>query len=239
MQVLIDNVGGLPALIVEPETKQCDSTVLLFLHGKGEAGSTPNEIPMVCLHQTPPFQAMLGRLPGTTVVAPQAPPIPSKDEWNWAEHLNALVEFFCSEPFMGRRLVATGFSRGGLGVLQLVSAAPNLISSWAVVDPQPPRNEEEARTLLNSPAMGDRGWVRYGVYRTRSAAWQKFSSDLATKIPPENYDITELSHPEMALRAYNGSALSKSPKSSLYRFTSLEFPEPAIERGRENQTRHE
>jgi hypothetical protein len=220
--VRIDNVAGLPALIVEPETTHAPSSVLLFLHGKGEAGSSANEIPMVCVHQTPPFQAILGRLPSTIVIAPQAPPLPNKDDWNWAEHLMGLAGFLGMDRFAGCRFVATGFSRGGLGVLQLVSAFPSLVSAWAIIDPQPARNDDEASAILNSPVINDRGWVRYGVYRTRNEAWQKFCSDLAAKIPQENYDVVELSHSEMALAAYGGSALSDS-RNNLYEFLNLEF----------------
>jgi pimeloyl-ACP methyl ester carboxylesterase len=223
--VRIDNVAGLPALIIEPETTLAPSPVLLFLHGKGEAGSSANEIPMVCVHQTPPFQAILGRLPGAIVIAPQAPPLPNKDDWNWAEHVMGLAGFLRMDRFAGCRFVATGFSRGGLGVLQLVSAFPSLVSRWAVVDPQPARNDEEASAILNSPATSDRGWVRYGVSRTRNEAWRKFSSDLAAKIPLENYAVTELSHTEMALAAYGGSALSNS-RNNLYEFLNLEFRKP-------------
>jgi pimeloyl-ACP methyl ester carboxylesterase len=188
----------------------------------GEAGSSANEIPMVCIHQTPPFQAILGRLPGTMVIAPQAPPLPNRDDWNWAEHVMGLARFLGTERFAGSRFVATGFSRGGLGVLQLVSAFPSLVSAWAVVDPQPARNDEEASTILNSPAINDRGWVRYGVYRTQTEARRKFSSNLAARIPQQNYAVTELSHSELALAAYGGSALSDG-RSSLYEFLNLEF----------------
>jgi hypothetical protein len=45
--------------------------ILLFLHGKGEAGSTLGALPLVCIYETPPFQALLGRLPGTVIVAPR------------------------------------------------------------------------------------------------------------------------------------------------------------------------
>lgn len=180
---------------------------------------------MVCVHQTPPFQAILGRLPGVTVIAPQAPPLPNKDDWNWAEHVKRLADFLGTERFAGCRLAATGFSRGGLGVLQLVSGFPSLVSTWAVVDPQPARNDEEASAILNSPAIGARGWVRYGVYRTRNDSWRKFSSDLAAKIPHENYAVAELSHSEMALAAYAGSALSDS-RNNLYEFLDLEFRKP-------------
>jgi dienelactone hydrolase len=150
------------------------------------------------------------------------PPLPNENDWNWADHVMSLAGFLGKDRFAGRRLVATGFSRGGLGVLQLVSAFPSLVSGWAVVDPQPARNDEEASTILNSPAIGARGWVRYGVAGTQNEARRKFSSDLAAKIPHENYAVTELSHPEMALAAYGGSALSDS-RNNLYVFLNLEF----------------
>jgi hypothetical protein len=110
--VRIDNVAGLPALIIEPETTQAPSPVLLFLHGMGEAGSSANEIPMVCVHQTPPFQAILGQLPGTIVIAPQAPPLPNKDDWNWAEHVMGLADFLGMDRFAGCRFESTRNPRG-------------------------------------------------------------------------------------------------------------------------------
>jgi pimeloyl-ACP methyl ester carboxylesterase len=222
--VRIDNVAGLPALIVEPDATQSQTPVLLFLHGKGEAGSSANEIPKVCVHQTPPFQAILGRLPGATIIAPQAPPRPNENDWNWAEHVKGLAGFFSTGRFAGHRLMVTGFSRGGLGALQLVSAFPSLASAWAVVDSSPGRNDEEASAILSSPAMR-RGWVRYGADRRQNKAWRKFSSALAERIPPENYAETELSHTEMALAADCGQALSDSG-NNLYEFLKLEFRKP-------------
>jgi hypothetical protein len=110
-------------------------------------------------------------------------------------------------------------------VLQLAAAFPSLLSAWAVVDPQPARNKGEACAILNSAAISNQGWIRYGVYRTRNDTWQQFSSALASKIPTENYDVTELSHPEMAWHAYSGSALSNGRKN-LNEFLRLEFRMP-------------
>ena len=134
-------VGQLSALVVEPDLSQ-NSPILLFLHGGGEAGSSLGALPLVCVHQTPPFQAMLGHLPGTLVIAPQAPPIPNSDDWNWRDYARGLAEFLANR-YTKRRIVATGFSRGGLGVLQLISTYPDLVQAWGVVDPQPPRDREE------------------------------------------------------------------------------------------------
>jgi len=164
-------VSRLSALVVEPELDQDSAPVFLFLHGKGEAGLSIGTLPLVCIHQTPPFQAILGRLPGALVIAPQAPPIPSLDDWNWRDYTMGLAEFLF-ERYGKRRIVASGFSRGGLGVLQLVSIRPDLLQAWGVVDPQPPRDREEMDAILSGEALGARGWLRYGEYRNRSDAWK-------------------------------------------------------------------
>jgi predicted peptidase len=142
-----DGVGELPALVVEPDSDQTTASILLFLHGKGEAGSSLGALPLVCVYQTRPFQALLGRLPETLVIAPQAPPTPSLDDWNWREYVKALAEFL-ADRYAKQRVVATGFSRGGLGVLQLVSAYPDLAQAWAVVDPQPACDQAETNAIL-------------------------------------------------------------------------------------------
>jgi len=216
-------VRNLSALVIDPEINAASTPVLLFLHGKGEAGSSLNEVPLVCVHQTPPFQAMLGRLREVEIIAPQAPPLPSRDEWNWRDYVEGLAEFLRGDRFANRRLVATGFSRGGLGVLQIVSAKPNLLKAWAVVDPQPPAHQEE-KTILGSLASGSAGWLRYGVFRNRDEAWKRFSSRLAEKLLEENRDNAELGHGEMALQAYGGCRLSEvRGKKSLYDFLELSF----------------
>jgi pimeloyl-ACP methyl ester carboxylesterase len=215
-------VSRLSALVVEPDLDQ-GSPVLLFLHGRGEAGSSLSALPLVCLHQTPPFQAILGRLPGTLVIAPQAPPLPSSDDWNWRDYAMRLAEFL-TDRYAKRRVVATGFSRGGLGVLQLISTCPDLVQAWGVVDPQPPRDREETTTILSSLAAGARGWVRYGEYRNRSEAWKTFSSLLSDHLPEENRDTAELSHVQMAEQAYGGSPLSVDRnRKNLYDFLELKF----------------
>ncbi len=142
-----DAVSDLHALVVEPESVRAASSILLFLHGKGEAGSSLGSLPLVCIHQTAPFQALLGHLPETLVVAPQAPPIPNIDDWNWREYVKPLAEFL-GDRYAKKRVVATGFSRGGLGVLQLVSAYPDLVQAWAAVDPQPARDQKETNAIL-------------------------------------------------------------------------------------------
>jgi pimeloyl-ACP methyl ester carboxylesterase len=213
--------SGLPSLVLTPEACGADAPVLVFLHGKGEAGASPGELPMVCVHETPPWQAIAGRLPGTIVVAPQAPPAPSRDEWNWRDHVRPLAAFI-RERFPNRRVVGTGFSRGGLGVLQMLVQDPAMFDRWAIVDPQPSGDAQEQTAILSGPTFG-RGWLRYGVYRQRSAAWTQFASALEERIPQANRDVTQLGHGEMAFRAYSGDRLSSSDRQNLYDFLGVRF----------------
>jgi pimeloyl-ACP methyl ester carboxylesterase len=218
-----ERVSELPALVIEPDSAQASDSILLFLHGKGEAGSTLSTLPLVCIHQTPPFQALLGRLPQTRVIAPQAPPIPTIDDWNWREYVKALAGFLI-DRYPKQRVVATGFSRGGLGVLQLVSAYPDLVRAWALVDPQPARDQAETNAVLPSPAVAQQGWVRYGFFRDRDDRWKTFSSQLLARLPDQNRQTAELPHGEMAAQAYRGSSLNAGTgKSNLYEFLGLKF----------------
>src|SRR3984893_4400952 len=215
-------VSELPALEVRPDLDP-DVPVLLFLHGMGEAGSSISELPKVCIHQTPPFQGILGRLPGTVVIAPQAPPVPNIDNWNWREYVNDLANFL-AKRYSKRRIVATGFSRGGLGVLQLVSTYPELVQAWAIVDPQPARDQAETRAIFRSPAVNANGWVRYGIFRNRDNAWKASSSLLFDQLPEGTCDAVDLSHAEMAVQAYHGNPLSgDGRKKNLYDHLGLKF----------------
>jgi pimeloyl-ACP methyl ester carboxylesterase len=214
-------VSELPALEVGPDSDP-DVPVLLFLHGMGEAGSSINELPKVCIHQTPPFQAILGRLPGTVVIAPQAPPVPNVEHWNWREYVNDLAKFL-AKRYAKRRIVATGFSRGGLGVLQLVSTYPELVQAWAIVDPQPARDQAESSAIFRSSAVRN-GWVRYGNFRNRDDTWKASSSLLFDQLPEGNRDAVDLSHVEIAVQAYHGNPLSgDGRKKNLYDHLGLKF----------------
>jgi pimeloyl-ACP methyl ester carboxylesterase len=222
IETIPTGAADLPALIVDPGRDGPEVPVLLYLHGKGEAGATPNTLPIVCAHQSPPFQAILGRLADVLVVAPQAPPHPNVDKWNWRDHVGALVEFL-SARFAGRSLLAAGFSRGGLGVLQLVAAAPDLFGRWATVDPQAGERAEIA-AILASPSLAGRGWLRYGFYRERKRATRKFAAAFASRFPPHLTADVPLGHPELALGAFSGEVLSSVPGASdLYTFLGLRY----------------
>jgi len=213
--------SGLQSLVLTPAAGGEAAPVLLFLHGKGEAGGSAGELPMVCVHQTPPWQAIAGRLSDTIVVAPQARPDPSRDEWNWRDHVTPLAKFI-RERFANRRVVGTGFSRGGLGVLQMLGHDPGIFDRWAVIDPQPPRDSEEQAAVLSSSALV-RGWLRYGDYRERSTVWTQFALALEKRIPEANRDVTQLAHGDMAFCAYSGDRLSSSDKQNLYDFLGVGF----------------
>jgi pimeloyl-ACP methyl ester carboxylesterase len=220
--VASNEVSELPALEVRPDSDR-DVPVLLFLHGMGEAGSSISELPKVCIHQTPPFQAILGRLPGTVVIAPQAPPVPNIEHWNWREYVNDLANFL-AKRYAKRRIVATGFSRGGLGVLQLVSTYPELVQVWAIVDPQPARDQAEASAIFRSPSVNRNGWARYGIFRNRDDAWKASSSLLFDQLPEGACDVVDLSHVEIAVQAYHGNPLSgDGSKKNLYDHLGLKF----------------
>jgi hypothetical protein len=222
IETLRTGASALPALIVEPGRDGPEVPVLLFLHGKGEAGDTPNALPFVCAHQTPPFQAILGRLPDVLVVAPQAPPRPSLEKWSWRQHVPGLVHFM-NERFAGRALFAAGFSRGGLGVLQLVAAAPALFQRWAAVDPQASARDE-LPAIMASPALAGCGWLRYGFYRHRKRATRKFAAALVPRFPPHLTADVPLGHPELALAAFTGEVLSSAPGATdLYTFLGLRY----------------
>ena len=215
-------VSELAALEVRPDSDP-NVPVLLFLHGMGEAGSSISELPKVCIHQTPPFQAILGRLPGTVVIAPQAPPVPNIEHWNWREYVNDLANFL-AKRYAKRRIVATGFSRGGLGVLQLVSTYPELVQVWAIVDPQPARDEAETSAIFRSPSVNRNGWARYGIFRNRDDAWKASSSLLFDQLPEGACDAVDLSHVEIAVQAYHGNPLSgDGSKKNLYDHLGLKF----------------
>ena len=212
--------SGLLALLAGPLSGEATAPVLMFLHGRGEAGSSPNEVPLVCVHHTPPFQAILGRIPGAFVVAPQAPARPSMDKWNWRDHVMHVVEALAAR-FPKHRMLACGFSRGGLGVLQFLAACPDAFHAWAAIDPQPAAGAE-LDAILRCPKLG-RGWLRFGKYRGRSPAWTSFADALEKRVPSQNRDTADLDHAEIALRAFSGDRLSSTSKQNLYEFMELKY----------------
>lgn len=218
MKVIIEETAlPMRMLLIEPDNPTTDTPILLYLHGKGEASPYENALPLVCNHLSPPFQAMLGRLVNVIVVAPQAPYDPEKDKekklWNWRTHLAKLGRFF-EDRFPQRQILATGFSRGGLGVLQLRCEFPNLITKWAIVDPQRGANDAEEIKLLPVSSPDKQGWLRYGTDMNH-----QFSRTLSDKLASNKF--VALSHREIALAAYQGDKL-EGPEN-LYEFLGLTY----------------
>lgn len=202
--------------IVESWSRAKQRPVLIFLHGKGEASSYEHALPLVCSHSSPPFQALLGRLRSVTVVAPQAPNDPSVD-WSWRDYAGDLCQYF-SEHFPEREILATGFSRGGLGVLQLISRCPRLVKKWAIVDPQKARDEEEEEKLLSLIDVSASGWLRYGEGIPYN---RPFAEKLAAHLPDKRAGFVDLGHCELAVAAYQGEKLDGG--DSVYEFLGLKY----------------
>ncbi|MBL7186546.1 MAG: alpha/beta hydrolase [Phycisphaerae bacterium] len=238
LKVDIEQIPPKPmyVLIVEPEDIAGDAPVLLFLHGKGEAGVSENEVPKVLLHLSPPFQAIQGHLRNVTVVAPLAPHNPGpkgenpEPHWNWREHVDVLHEYM-KRRFSQRMLLATGFSRGGLGILQLLEKDSGLFAKWALVDPQRASDaDEEKRRLVDVLDVNAQGWLIYGENEDDKTGKPKddwrhenklFSDLLAARLGPEHtlYFGFRLSHPEMARRAHIGEEFNGL--ENMYEFLGL------------------
>ncbi len=182
----------LRALIVEPARVKRSTPVLLFLHGRGEASEQENELQKVCAHCSPPDQARRDRLKNVIVVAPQAPEDPEK-QWDWEPYLLKIKEFLRSR-FNGHRILATGFSRGGLGVLQFILKFPNRVSRWAIIDPQP---HPDGATKL-TPEQCTAGWMRYG---NQYAAIKNFGDAFRHRLG-DAPDCRNMLHAPLARAAY-------------------------------------
>ena len=118
MNVRIDKHNQLNWLVVEPQDDNKTGPILLYLHGRGAASVDLNKILRVLANDSPPFQAIMGRLADVTVVAPQAPydynPEKKQTAWDWNAYLND-IHAYLLERFPNRKILGTGFSRGGLG----------------------------------------------------------------------------------------------------------------------------
>jgi pimeloyl-ACP methyl ester carboxylesterase len=205
----------LRTLVVESSPDE-SSPILLFLHGKGEASVYLNELPKVCFHLSPPFRAETGLLKQVIVVAPQAPHSP-EDVWSWRNYVQAIGDFI-KKHFGSRRILATGFSRGGLGVLQFMSANPELVTRWAIVDPQRAEDEAEERALTPSASKRETGWLRFGNGISKNTP---FSKQIAKALPTENSHFIEMQHGDLALAAFDGNPLGGA--TNLYEFLGLDY----------------
>lgn len=174
-------------------------------------------------HASPPFQALQERLRGALVLAPQAPSDP-KARWDWGPYVGDMARVLRID-FRGRTLLACGFSRGGLGVLQLLSHAPE-ITKWAIVDPQHPAASDEPAVLAAVGSM-ESGWVRYGP---RHDTIKEFGDRLAARATANRVCFVEMSHGEMALAAFSGDRLGGI--DALYEHVGLQLGDDSERRVR-------
>lgn len=202
-------------LVVESSPDD-SSPVLLFLHGKGEASVYLNELPKVGFHLSPPFRAAMGSLKQVIVVAPQAPHSPD-DAWNWRNYVQAIGDFI-RKHFGTRRILAGGFSRGGLGVLQFMNAHPELVTRWAIVDPQRAEDDAEQRAVMPPASKRETGWLRFGNGIPKNTP---FSEQVAKALSPENSHFIEMPHGDLALAAFDGNPLGGP--TNLYEFLGLDY----------------
>ena len=215
-----EQAGKLRALIVEPARVDKTTPVLLFLHGKGEASEKVNGLPKVCDHLSPPLQAMFDRLSDVIVVAPQAPVDP-KNAWDWETYLPTVVQFL-QNNFEGHKILATGFSRGGLGVLHFIKLLreckqfPEGVSQWAIVDPQ--AHPAGANGLRLSPEECATGWMRYGTQYTEIVA---FGNLLYPKLG-DAPECLNMKHGALARAAYHEANVLDG-KHSLYKWLNVSF----------------
>jgi pimeloyl-ACP methyl ester carboxylesterase len=220
VNVSVTTIAGrvpLPVLIVETHGEEsAPKPVVLFLHGKGEAGPDPGDLPKVMLHLSPPFRAITNELRGVTVVTPQAPRRPD-DDWNWREHV-AEIGAFLERTYPDRTKVAIGFSRGGLGVVQLTARYPGLLKRWAIVDPQRPADKHEQQAILPRGTQGAECWLRYGNQLTKNTPFSEF---LVQNLPESDAKFLDMQHVELALQAFGGERLGG--KRDLYGFLGLSF----------------
>jgi hypothetical protein len=197
-------------LVVTPPKDNEQLPILLYLHGRDEASPFSSKLPLVCVHHSPPFQALLGRLSGAVIVAPQAP-YEGKSGWDWAPILPG-IQAFLTARFAARPRFAVGFSRGGRGVLQLLRSSEPQITRWAVIDPQP---SPEALPLHDSDPPG---WLAYGP---QFDTIQAFSEGLAKSLPQARVRATAHQHGPLARLAFDGNALGGN--GNLYDFLGLSF----------------
>lgn len=216
MKIRIDSSKKLNWLLVEPHDDNKTGPVLLFLHGMKQASKYLDELPLVFVHHAPPFQAIMGRLKNVTVVAPQAPHDPEKESnWEWTAYLEEIHDYLLTH-FPNRKILATGFSRGGWGILQLRRKFPQTFSKWAVVDPQ-----QGSDDLFEGIDVSG-GWLAYGIGHKSIEA---FSEKLAKHLDDKNVRVTDYKHGELAMKAYGGDKLDKT--ESIYDFLELEYTSDA------------
>ncbi len=233
--VPISEQTKMKALIIEPSDKTTETPVLLFLHGRGEASE--NDISQIDNHESPSVQVRKGYLQNVILVAPQCPenPKPNKD-WNWKVYLKDISSYL-EKNFSQSKVFAVGFSRGGLGVLQLLQQSPNLISKWAIIDPQcldhhqlclKEENATEKRIREEElfKSINSCGWLRYGKQYSGIKAFSERLSDCRKDVLGKNSHYYDLEHTPLAKAAFNGCKLGGS--ENLYDFLGLTYKKPDV-----------
>ncbi len=134
--------------------------VILFLHGMGERGDRPADLPTVSRWGLTKFRAEKRRLPGRPfpfrVVAPQCP---TTSTWSDAEvqmGLDQLIDDVLAQDGDAARLYLSGFSMGGIGAFCLALRRPRRFAALACVCgacPTPRALPELAHLPL---------WIAYG-----------------------------------------------------------------------------
>ena len=206
---------NLRTLIVDT-SDDAPGPVLLYLHSRGEASQSSGELPKIAFHMSPVYMALSGAVTGVTVIAPQAPHEPD-DGWNWRDYVGAIGDHI-KEKYADRNVLATGFSRGGLGVLQLMDAHPGLVDRWAIVDPQRAADDAEHDALMPAANDAANGWLRFGDAIQENTP---LSRNVAENLPEDNTRFVDLDHTAIAVAAFTGDRLD-GPQH-FYEFLGVDF----------------
>lgn len=122
--------------------------------------------------------------------------------------------------FAGPTILAAGFSRGGLGVLQLMSECKRLIARWAIIDPQRAEDKIEEGSILAAAATAP-GWLRYTDDLEANAS---IGAALA-KVVGGHAFVSGRKHSEMAMKAFLGDSLGGA--TNMYKHLGIDYqPSP-------------
>lgn len=146
-----------PTPFVHIAERRAGAPILLFLHGIAEGFKNKNEVTSEqhLFNQGPPKLFKKGGAPEIlrnelTLVAPQLP-----DRGTSWESAVALVntELDKIDPTRSRPLYVAGFSKGGLGALQLVPKLERTPRAIVIVDASPMNEDPQVRAAACLPAL--------------------------------------------------------------------------------------